>query len=398
MKLIERPHYMNKLLAAAGTPDIKVITGIRRSGKSKLLEALADHIRQHEPTANIIRINFNLLEFEPLAEYYALNTYVEEHFVSEARNILMIDEVQICKGFERTINSLHASEKYDIYVTGSNAFLLSSDLATLFTGRTVEIEVFPFSLEEFSRYHDITVPDVALDRYLREGGMPGSYLYASDQARYAYINDILQTLILRDIKQKYRIRKSEQLVRASNFLMDNIGNITSASNMVDGLRAAGFDVSDKTLSAYLGYFRAAFAFYTVSRYDIAGKQYLSSGEKFYLADHSFRYAALGTKHLDYGRVYENMVAIELMRRGWEVYVGTLYKKEVDFVAVQRDKRVYIQVSDDISQEKTRERELAPLMQIRDSYPKMLIAHTRHESVDYDGIKVVDLARWLLGKE
>lgn len=397
MKLIYRSKYMEELAKAAGTPDIKIVTGIRRCGKSKLLEAFADRMRASGPTANVIRINFNLLEFEPLMEYHALHDYVEGHFVEGCNNIVMIDEVQMCAGFEKAVNSLHASEKYDIYVTGSNAFLLSNDLSTLFTGRVFEIEVFPFSLGEFARYHEIESPEIALDRYLREGGMPGSYVYPDERARFAYISDVLDTLVLRDVKQKYRIRNAEQLRRACEFLMDNIGNASSLKNMAAALSQAGLKISDKTLAAYISYLCNAFAFYRVRRYDVSGKKYLSANDKYYLADHSFRYAQLGTKKLDFGHVYENMVAIELMRRGWEIYAGVLYQKEVDFVATKQGQRVYIQVSDDISQEATFEHEISPLRKIRDAYPKAIIARTGHEATDWDGIKIIDLARWLMGQ-
>ena len=380
MKLIYRTAYMNKLASAMGTPDIKVITGIRRCGKSKLLEAFADQIRANTPTANIIRVNFNLLEFEPLMQYRALHDYVEKHFIEGCDNVVMIDEVQMCECFEKAINSLHASEKYDIYITGSNAFLLSNDLTTLFTGRTFEVEVFPFSLAEFAQYHEITSPDEALTRYLREGGMPGSYLYPDERARFVYISDVLDTLVLRDVRQKYRIRNAEQLKRTCEFLMDNVGNISSLKSMTATLSQAGLKISDKTLAAYIDHLCDAFAFYRVRRFDVAGKKYLSTGDKYYLADHSFRYAKLGTRRLDF-----------------EVYVGVLYQKEVDFVAVKQGRRVYIQVSDDISQESTFEREIAPLRKIRDAYPKTIIAKTGHEATDWDGIKVIDLGRWLMGK-
>lgn len=397
MKIIERPQYMEALLGAKGTPDIKVITGIRRCGKSVLLESLADRIREAGPDANIIRINFNLLEFEELTDYRALHRYVEESYCEGLDNIVMIDEVQTCVGFEKAVNSLHASGKYDIYVTGSNAFLLSSDLATLFRGRTYEVEVFPFSLLEFSTYHGIHNPDEALDRYLREGGMPGSYLYPSERARYRYIANVLDVLVLRDVEEKHGVRNKVQLERACDFLMDNIGNISSVSGIAAALDAAGTRVSVATLAQYLGFLCQAFAFYRVRRYDVGGKKYLASGDKYYLSDHAIRYAKLGTKKLDFGHVYENMVALELLRRGWEIYIGVLYKKEIDFVAIRRDERVYIQVSDDISRQETFEREVAPLLAIRDAYPKMVIARTKHEAVDYEGIKVVDLARWLMGE-
>lgn len=397
MKIIERPQYMEALLGAKGTPDIKVITGIRRCGKSVLLEALADRIREADPDANIIRINFNLLEFEELTDYRALHRYVEESYCEDLDNIVMIDEVQTCVGFEKAVNSLHASGKYDIYVTGSNAFLLSSDLATLFRGRTYEVEVFPFSLLEYSTYHEIHDPDEALDRYLREGGMPGSYLYPSERVRYRYIANVLDVLVLRDVEEKHGVRNKVQLERACDFLMDNIGNISSVSGIAAALDAAGTRVSVATLAQYLGYLCQAFAFYRVRRYNVGGKKCLTSGDKYYLSDHAIRYAKLGTKKLDFGHIYENMVALELLRRGWEIYVGVLYKKEIDFVAIRRDERVYIQVSDDISRQETFEREVAPLLAIRDAYPKMVIARTKHEAVDYEGIKVVDIAQWLMGE-
>lgn len=397
MARIDRPLYMNKLIDALGTPDIKVITGIRRSGKSVLLESLIDHIRATDPDANVIHVDFNLLDFEPLREYHALHAYVNERHVKGVANYVMIDEVQMCDGFEKTITSLHASGKYDLFITGSNAFLLSSDLATLFTGRTFEVEVMPFSLEEFARYFGLTDPDEAFDRYVLEGGMPGSYVYANEQARYRYLSDVLDMLVMRDIKQKHRVRNQEQLTRLCDFLMDNIGNVTSLHNVGNALAANGLNISDKTLAAYVNYLCAAFVFCKVRRYDISGKKYLASGDKYYLADPSFRYAKLGTKKLDYGHVYENMVALELMRRGWEVYVGVLYQKEIDFVAVKRGERLYVQVSDDISKPPTLERELEPLLKINDAYPKLLIARTKHEAVQHDGVQVLDLARWMMGE-
>ena len=398
MRLIERKKYIKKLASAIGTPDIKVITGIRRSGKSKLLEALASCINKNISNANIIKINFNLLEFENLKEYHQLHTYIEDRYIKGANNFIMIDEVQMCEGFEKAINSLHTSEKYDIYITGSNAFLLSSDLATLFTGRTFSVEVFPFSLCEFATYYNLDNLDEAFDRYVLEGGMPGSYVYENDKSKQTYISDIIDTLILRDIKQKYKIRNTEQLTRTCNFLMDNIGNISSLRNIASSLSATGLKITDKTLASYIDHLCAAFAFYKVQRYDISGKKYLTSGSKYYLADQSFRFAKLGKKKIDYGRVYENIVAIELIRRGWKIYAGALYQKEIDFVAIKQDEQIYIQVCDDISNEKTFEREITPLLKISDAYPKMIIARTKHDESDYDGVKVVDIAHWLMQEE
>lgn len=394
MKLIERSKYLKKAISVIGTPDIKVITGVRRSGKSKLLEALKAYVLNNIADANVIHINFNLAKYEDLKEYHKLNEYIEEHYVDGKENFVLIDEVQMCPKFELTINSLHASEQYDIYITGSNAFLLSSDLATLFTGRTIEIKVYPFSFSEYLEYYKHTDIYSAFDQYIKEGGMSGSYVYEDEEQKYDYIKNVFDTLIVRDIRQKYKIRNNVLMDRIVDFLMDNISNLTSARNIAETLRSNQDKINHKTVSNYLNYLCNAFAFYRFRRYDIKGKKYLSSNDKYYLSDHTFRYAKLGRKNLDYGRVLENIVAIELLRRGYEVYVGVLYKKEIDFVAVKRDEKIYIQVSDDITRDETFQREVTPLLSIKDAYPKMVIARTRHEWYQYEGIKVIDIAHWL----
>lgn len=398
MKLIERTTYLNALEDVKGTPDIKILTGIRRAGKSKLLESFKTHLLSNDPSVNIIHVDFNQIPSEGLREYHALYEYVEGHYVAEVANYVMIDEVQMCEGFEKAINSLHASEKYDIYVTGSNAFLMSSDLATLFTGRTFSIEVYPFSLQEYMTYFGETDADAALDGYVRMGGMSGSYVYKDERKRMSYVEDVYRTLILRDIKQKHRIRSSEALDRLADFMMDNISNITSARSITQKLEDAGIAPSNKTVGLYIDYLCEAFLFYKVRRYDLKGKKYLTAGSKYYLADHSFRYAELGFRNMDFGRVYENIVAIELMRRGWKVYAGVLYKTEIDFVVERGSEKVYVQVCDDISNNETFEREITPLMKVRDAYPKVIIARTKHENYDYEGIKIVDVAKWLASGE
>ena len=374
MKLIEREHYLNKLKDVIGTPDIKVITGVRRSGKSKLLESFMA---------------------ENLLEYHALNDYIENAYNPEKNNFVLIDEVQMCSGFEKAINSLHASEKYDIYITGSNAFLLSSDLATLFTGRTFEIEVFPFSFSEFMRYFELTDPYAALNRYIQEGGMSGSYLYKTTESKYSYISDVFNTLIIRDIRQKYRIRNMPLMERLCDFLIDNISNQTSTRSVAAAFTSEQVKTNDRTISSYIKYLCNAFAFYKVRRYDIQGKRYLSSNDKYYLSDHSFKYAKLGTKNADYGRMIENIVAIELLRRGYELYAGVLYKKEIDFVAIKRNEKLYIQVASSIDDPDTFQREVDPLLKIRDAYPKIILARTRQEAYQYEGVQIVDVADWLV---
>lgn len=395
MKLIVRNQYLEKIKRVKGTPDIKVITGVRRSGKSRLMDDFINWIQESETNANIIYIDFTNIEFENLKEYHALNKHIEDHFIQEKTNYLFIDEVQMCPKFELTINSLHSTGKYDIYVTGSNAFLLSSDLATLFTGRTYEIEIFPFSFSEYVEYYALANIDQAFDGYIKDGGMAGSYLYPEQEDRYKYIRDVYDTLIIRDIRQKYKIRNTTLMDRISDFMIDNISNLTSVRQIAETLNRNKDEINHKTVGKYLEYMCNAFAIYKTRRYDIRGKKYLASSEKYYLSDHSFRYAKLGTRNLDYGRILENIVAIELMRRGYEIYVGVLYKKEIDFVAMKNNEKIYIQVCENITNENTFEREVSPLLQIKDAYPKILITRTKFEDYQFEGIQIVDIAKWLL---
>ena len=390
MKIIER-NYLKELIDVVGTPDIKVITGVRRSGKSKLLEMFRNYIKENIKNVNIININFNLVKFDKLRDYLSLNNYIESNYIEGKRNFVLIDEVQMCKEFERTINSLHAEEKYDIYITGSNAFLLSSDLATLFTGRTYELQIYPFSFKEYLTYFKKNNIEEAFDKYVFEGGLSGSYEYDDIKKRYNYINDVYNALIVRDIRQKYKIQNIGLMNSLTEFMMDNISNLTSYRNIANKLNENNINANDKTIASYINYLCDAFAFYKVRRYDIQGKKYLSSIDKYYLVDQSFKFAKLGTKNINYGRVYENIVAMELLRRGYEIYVGTLYNKEVD---LKRNEKLYIQVSDDISYDKTLKREVEPLLQIKDAYPKVIIARTKHEDYQYEGIQIYDIANWL----
>lgn len=395
MKLIARKQYLEKLINVMGTPDIKVITGVRRSGKSKLLESFRNYIEQNVPEYNVIQINFNFPEFEYLTEYRKLYDYINSRYEEGKANFVFIDEVQMCNGFEKAINGLHASEKFDIYITGSNAFLLSSDLATLFTGRTFEIQVFPFSLREYKEYFGYDDKYVAVDKYLLEGGMSGSYLYKNQEEKYDYIADVFDTLIVRDIRQKYKIRNTQLMDKLVDFLIDNIANLTSVRSIANAFDNGEGKVNHVTVGTYIQYLCNAFAFYKVRRYDINGKKYLSSNDKYYLSDHTFRYAKLGTRNMNYGRMLESMVAIELLRRGYEVYVGVLYKKEVDFVAIKRNEKIYIQVADNIDDERTFKREVSPLLEIKDAYPKIVIARTRHDEYQYEGVRIIDVADWLM---
>lgn len=394
MKRIERK-YLDKIIGVIGTEDIKVITGVRRSGKSILLDDFKKYIKKNIPDANIIDINYSLVKFEKLREYHALNDYVESRYITGKKNFILIDEVQMCDGYETVLNSFHASYKYDIYITGSNAFLAGSDLATLFVGRTYTIEVYPFSFSEFMEYYGYKDKLEGLRHYVEEGGLAGSYSYDTLGKKYDYISGVYDTLIVRDIEKKHGIKNSAVMNGLSDFLMDNISSPTSIRNVANTLTSSRLEATDKTIGAYIKYLCEAYAFYRVRRYDIKGKRYLASTDKYYLSDHAFKYAKLGTKAPDYGDIYENIVAIELMRRGYEVYVGALRNSEVDFIAKRGNEKVYIQVSYSVKDEKTMKREIAPLMNLPGGYPRILIAGTEHPEYLYEGIRVVDIADWLL---
>lgn len=396
MKTIVRKNYLNRIIELKDTPDIKIITGIRRSGKSKLMQAYIEYLKTNYDNINIIFIDFMDLKFEEIKEYHALHSYVEQHYVAGKMNYLFVDEVQMCPKFELAINSLYSKGKYDIYVTGSNAFLLSADLATLFTGRYIEIHVFPFSFQEYCEYYsDVSDKDKLFDEYSFKGGLAGSYLYPNDRDRVTYIKEVYETIVTRDLVQKYALPDTTVLQRLSEFLMDNISNLTSPNKVSQLLTANNVSTNHVTVRKYIKYLCNAFVFYDIKRYDIRGKKYLESSEKFYLCDTGIRYAILGSRNMDYGRVYENMVCIELLRRGYDVYVGKIYQKEIDFVAQRGSEKIYIQVSDNISAQETFEREYSPLLQIRDAYPKMIIARTRHPKYSYEGIVIYDIAEWLL---
>ena len=398
MKIIKRPFYLENLINVKDVPDIKIVTGVRRSGKSKLLDAFYDYLINDKANKNVIRIKLNLKKFESLLYPDNLYDYIDKAYVDGISNYLIIDEVQECIGFERVINSLYEEERFDIYLSGSNAFMLSSDLATLFGGRYFDLKMYPFSFREFNIYYNNKNPIDSFDDYVIKGGMSGSYLYKNQNDAYQYIDGIYKKTISKDIVKRFKVENELLLLMVADYLMDNVGNKTSIRNIANSLTSNSYKTNDKTVGSYVDYLCKSFLFYPFTRYDIKGNKYLESDKKYYLADLSFRFANIGTKNMDYGRLYENLVAIELLRRGYEVYVGVLYEKEIDFVAMKNGYKHYIQVSDDISRAETFEREVKPLLSIKDAYPKMLIARTKHPESQYEGIRIVDIGEWLNGLE
>ena len=398
MKQIERTLYMNRLKGLQNTPDIKIITGIRRCGKSELMKAYIKYLKDNDKNANIIYIDYTNLDFDDLKEYKALNNYVKSHYNENKNNYLFVDEIQLCDKFELTINSLYSTNNYDIYITGSNAFLLSSDLATLFTGRYIEIPVYPFSFKEYCEYFsDETDNRRLFERYTVCGGLAGSYAYKTEEDRTGYIKDVYKTIVERDLVDKYHISEIEVLKCLSEFLMDNISNLSSPNNISNVLISNSINTNHVTIGKFIDCLCNAFVFYNVKRYDIKGKKYLQTSEKYYLSDLGFRYALLGNRNMDFGRAYENMVCLELLRKNYEVYVGKLYDKEIDFVIQKGNEKLYIQVSNNISDEKTFQREVTPLLQIKDAYPKILIANTGNPEYQYEGIRVIDIKDFLLSQ-
>ena len=323
---------------------IKVIMGVRRCGKSCLMRSIADElVESGVPESAIVFIDLDARGNRSVKTPDRLEALIDSSTPARAggTKYLFVDEIQNVEGFEDLINGYRTDGGWSIFITGSNAFLLSSDLATLFTGRTFELEVFPFSFSEFCEYYGRTDVDDAFDDYALQGGMSGSYLYKNPVQRFKYIADVFRTLVMRDIVQRHNVRNKVMLDKIGDFMLDNVSNITSARSVANALGSGGSAPNHKTVGAYIGYLCDAFALYRIRRYDIRGKKYLAFGVKYYLADHSFKYALLGTRDMDWGRTYENIVAIELLRRGYEVYVGTLYKKEIDFVAIRQSEKTYI---------------------------------------------------------
>lgn len=398
--MIKRDLYLKKLIQFQDQPLIKVITGMRRSGKSTLLDLFAEHLRKQGVKAGqIIRMNFELMTFDAIRDYHQLYDYIQQHRCA-GRCYLLLDEIQQVASWERAINSLFMEGDCDIYITGSNAYMLSSDLSTLLSGRYVEIQVFPLSFREYLTF----IPEAqrgnigaAFQQYLKYGGLPViPFLPQADNAVETFLSGIYNTVLMKDVVQRNAVRDPMLLEHIVRYMADNIGSPFSTKKMAGYLTSQGQKTSAATIDNYLKMLENAFIFYRAQRYDIKGKLYLHAQEKYYIVDNGIRNALLGFHGGDYGHILENIVYLELLRRGYHVGVGKLGSLEVDFIAEKADRKIYVQVSASVMDETTRERELKPLLAIRDAYEKILLTMDQTYIKDYEGVKNIHIVDFLLG--
>lgn len=399
--MIQRKEYMDKLKSFREKQLIKVITGIRRCGKSTLLELYREYLKNEGITDNqIISINFENVDFEYLQNYKALYQYIDSRLCIDKYTYVFLDEIQNCKYFEKAIDSLFIKKNVDIYLTGSNAYVLSGELATLLSGRYVEISMLPLSFKEYiSFFEDKGDIERRFVDYIRFGGFPYVLQLDKDEsAIHKYLEGIYNTVLVKDVIKRYGINDIMLLESVARFLFGNVGNIVSTKKISDTLTTEGRKTNTFTVERYLSALKNSFILYEAGRYDIKGKQYLKSLGKYYVADVGLRNYLLGYKEVDTGHILENVVYLELLRRGYKVTVGKVADKEVDFVAVNQYDTIYIQVSDSVRDASTFEREMAPLRAIKDNYPKLMLTRDVDINSSYNGIKRVNVLDYLLGKE
>lgn len=397
--MIKRELYLRKLRAFQNQPLIKVITGLRRSGKSTLLELFEKELlSQKVPSASIIHLNFEWMALDSIRDYRHLYQFLKKRIPKGQKAYLLLDEIQQVDGWEKAVNSLFAEGQCDIYLTGSNARLLSSEISTLLSGRYVEIRVLPLSFREYMEFlpNQTANPDFAFQQYLRFGSMPVIPGLPQDpQTIQTVLSGIYDTVLMKDIIQRNEVRDPALLGELVRFLADNIGNPVSTSKISGYLTSQGRKTSAVTIDNYLRMLEEAFVFYRAKRYDIKGKLYLKTQERFYIVDMGLRNALLGFRNGDYGHILEDVVYLELLRRGYEVGVGKLGTLEVDFVASKMERKEYYQVSATVLDDKTLQRELVPLQKIPDQYKKVLLTMDRNFIRDYNGIQNVNIVDFLL---
>ena len=408
-KLINRPQYLNQLIQSKGVDLVKIVTGIRRCGKSSLLDLFHQYLlEKNVPDSHIIHMNMESLRYRNLTDYISFYDYVSKRIDGEGKTYLLFDELQAINHWEKAIESFRLDFDVDIYITGSNAYLLSSEFSTLLSGRYMEIRMLPLSFKEFLSFYEFAV-DVTMDekfqKYLQFGGMPVLREFKFNEARSNQaLEGIYSTVILRDILQRNSGADEATLQKIMLFLCSSIGSMISPNSIGKVLSNEGDirtgkqkNIAGKTVAKYISMLCNAFVFFSVGRYDVKGKQLLKTLGKDYIIDMGFRNMLLGYRDADRGHIIENIVFLELLRRDYRVYIGKVGETEVDFIAEKPDDKVYIQVTESMQSPETRERELRPLRLIPDNYEKTVLSMDRSFIHSYDGIKVENLIDWLLGE-
>lgn len=402
--MINRPLYMDKIMTYVDTPFVKVLTGIRRSGKSTIMKMIMDKLEneRHIPKENIISMRFDSMEYEDMTAKQMFET-IKAGLSDQGRTYLFLDEVQEISGWEKVVNSFLGEYDVDIYVTGSNSRMMSSEIATYLTGRYVSFQVYPLSFEEYLAFRrevtEVKNPHQELADYVRLGGFPATHLraYSQDEV-YTIVRDIYNSTIFSDIVRRNQIRKVDQLDRVVKYTFSNVGNTFSAKSISDYLKSEKRSIDNETVYSYLEKLEKAYILHRCSRYDLQGKEILKTQEKFYLADTSLRYSVLGYGPDSVASSLENVVYLELCRRGYKVYIGKTTDGEVDFVASQQGEKLYVQVTQEIHSEKTEKREYERLLEIKDNYPKYVLRTDEFASGNYEGIKTMHVADFLMSKD
>lgn len=401
--MIDRNEYLDILKRFKDKEIIKVITGIRRCGKSTLLELYKTYLLNNGvDEEQIISINLEDLTYNYIDNYMSLYEYIRNRLKPDKKNYVFIDEVQKIDEFQKAVDGLYIKKNVDIYITGSNAKLLSSELATLLSGRYIEIKMLPLSFKEYrSVYKDLN-NDELYQKYISFGSFPFTASLNTEDDVSLYLGSIYNDIIIKDVMARKKITDESMLRSVANFTMDNIGNLISANNIANTMTNDGRDINIRTVERYLEGFAESFFLYKASRYDIKGKQYLKTGEKYYVCDLGLRYFMLGRRIGDYGHILENVVYLELLRRGFDVYVGKVGEYEVDFVAINNTGRIYIQVSEtlkgmDKNDNRILDRELRSLRKIDDNYEKVILTTDKVPLTNEEGIKIRNVFEWLLDK-
>ncbi|MCL2768047.1 MAG: ATP-binding protein [Synergistaceae bacterium] len=402
--MISRPTYVKKIMSYVDTPFVKILSGVRRCGKSTILKMIAEELsKRGVPDERILIYNFDSLQFEDIKTAKLLYDAVKARLSPDSRTYLLLDEIQEVKSWEKAVNSFMTDFNVDIYVTGSNSRMMSSEISTYLTGRYISIGVYPLSFAEYLLFRNeyTTVRDMSseLARYLRFGGFPAVHLreYSLEEA-YTVVKDIYNSTIFTDIVKRNQIRKADQLERIVRFAFDNVGRTFSAASIAKYLKSEHRSIDNETVYSYLKKLESAFILHRCSRYDIQGKEILKTQEKFYLSDPAFRYSILGYTPDSVATMLENLVYLELLRRGYEIYVGKFGSSEIDFVAKKHENKLYIQVSERIEREETRLREYGHLLGIADNYPKYVLRADEFAGGNFQGIKSMHIADFLLSAE